>query len=49
MAGAVLVFDAAAYLTTPEARDEFLRAALETEDAEFIAHARDVIARAISM
>ncbi|WP_143540181.1 helix-turn-helix domain-containing transcriptional regulator [Rhodovulum sulfidophilum] len=44
--GGTVPFDAAAYLTTPEARAEFLRAALETRDAEFIAHARDVIARA---
>lgn len=47
--GGTVPFDAAAYLTTTEARNEFLRAALETEDAEFIARARDVIARAISM
>ena len=44
--GGTVPFDAATYLTTPEARDEFLRAALETEDVEFIAHARDMIARA---
>ena len=41
-------FDAAAYLTTQEAIDEFLRAALETEDANFISHARHVIERAVS-
>lgn len=46
MATETTPFDAAAFLSTPETRAEFLRDALETEDAAFIAHAKDVIARA---
>lgn len=40
------LFDAAKYLGDPDARAEFLRDALETGDAGYIAHAKDVIARA---
>lgn len=39
-------FDATRYLRDPEARAEFMRAAMETGDPAFIAHARDVVARA---
>lgn len=39
-------FDAAGYLNTAEARDEFLRDALETGDAGYIAHAETVVAQA---
>jgi probable addiction module antidote protein len=39
-------FDAADYLESDEAMAEYLTAALETEDAAFIADALGVIARA---
>ncbi|MDQ7262273.1 putative addiction module antidote protein [Paracoccus sp. PS-1] len=42
-------FDAAKYLGTPEAQTEFLRDALETGDAGYIAHALGVIVRAKGM
>lgn len=42
-------FDAAKYLGTPEAQEEFLRDALESGDAGYIAHALGVIARAQGM
>lgn len=42
-------FDAAEYLDSPEARVEYLRAALETEDPAFILDAIGVVARAEGM
>lgn len=42
-------FETAAYLDTDEARDEFLRAALETNDPAYIAHAVGAVARTIGM
>lgn len=42
-------FDAAKYLDSPEAIDEFLKAAFETEDAAFIAKSLGVVARAQNM
>ena len=39
-------FDATRYLSTPEARAEFLRAAIGTGHPAFIAHAKEVVARA---
>ena len=42
-------FDAAEYLDSPEARVEYLRAALETEDKAFILDAIGVVARAEGM
>ena len=42
-------FDAARYLGTPEAEAVFLRDALETGDAGYIAHALGVIVRARGM
>jgi probable addiction module antidote protein len=42
-------FDAAAYLDTPEAQAEYMTAALETGDAEFIRDAVGVVARARGM
>lgn len=42
-------FDAAEHLKTEEMRDEFLRAALETNDPSYIAHAVGVVARAYGM
>lgn len=39
-------FDSTEYLRDPESRAEFLRDALETGDAAFITHAKDMIARA---
>lgn len=39
-------FDATRYLSDPETRAEFLRAAMETGHPAFIAHAKDVVARA---
>lgn len=39
-------FDTAKYLGDPEARAEFLQDAIETGDAAFIIHAKEVIARA---
>jgi probable addiction module antidote protein len=42
-------FDAAEYLGTPEARVEYLRAALETEDMTFILDSIGVLARAVGM
>jgi probable addiction module antidote protein len=46
---AVTRFDAAEYLDTDEARVEYLRAALETEDMPFILDAIGVVARAEGM
>ena len=46
MATETTPFDAAKYLTTPEAQADFLRDALETGDAGYIAHALSAIARA---
>lgn len=40
-------FDAAKYLGNPEAQAAFLHDALETGDAGYIAHALDVIIRAL--
>jgi|SRR5579871_4621123 len=42
-------FDAARYLTSPEARTELLNDALATGDAHYVAHALGVIARARGM
>ena len=42
-------FDAAEYLDGPEARAEYLRAAMETEDMAFILDAIGVLARAKGM
>ena len=42
-------FDAASYLTTPEAQSELLSDALETGDATYIATALGTIARARGM
>jgi len=42
-------FDAARYLTSPEAQAELLTDALQTGDAGYIAHALGVIARAHGM
>lgn len=42
-------FDAADYLDNTEARLEFMRAALETEDPTFIFDALGTVARAIGM
>lgn len=42
-------FDAAEYLDSPEARAEYLRAAMETEDMPFILDAIGVLARAKGM
>jgi probable addiction module antidote protein len=42
-------FDAAEYLDSPEARAEYLRAAMETEDMAFILDAIGVLARAKGM
>jgi probable addiction module antidote protein len=42
-------FDAADYLDSPEAQAEYMTAALETGDAEFIRDAVGVIARARGM
>lgn len=42
-------FDAAKYLGDPEAQAVFLRDALETGDAGYIAHALGVLARAQGM
>jgi probable addiction module antidote protein len=42
-------FDAAEYLTTPEAQAEFITAALETGDAAYIRDAVGVVARARGM
>lgn len=39
-------FDAAEHLRDPESRAEYLRAAMETGDADFIANAREIVARA---
>jgi len=49
MADVTRPFDAAVYLDTPEAIEEFLFAAFESEDAAFIAHALGVVARAKGM
>ncbi len=42
-------FDAAEYLTTPGAQAEFVAAALETGDADYVRHAVGVVARARGM
>jgi probable addiction module antidote protein len=42
-------FDAAEYLASNEARAEYLRAAMETEDVAFIMDAIGVVARAMGM
>lgn len=42
-------FDAAEYLTTPEAQAEFITAALETGDAAYVRDAVGVVARARGM
>jgi probable addiction module antidote protein len=42
-------FDAARYLTTPEAQAEFLTAAFESDDAGHIADAIGIVARAHGM
>lgn len=42
-------FDAAAYLDTPKARAEYLTAAFETGDADFVRDALGVVARAEGM
>ena len=42
-------FDAAAYLDTPTARAEYLTAAFETGDADFVRDALGVVARAEGM
>ena len=42
-------FDAAEYLTTPEAQAEFITAALETGDAAYVRDAIGVVARARGM
>ena len=42
-------FDAASYLDTPKARAEYLTAALETGDADFVRDALGVVARAEGM
>jgi probable addiction module antidote protein len=42
-------FDAAKYLDTPESRAELITDALETGDAQYLAHALGVVARARGM
>ena len=42
-------FDSSAYIDTPEAVEEYLLAAFETEDAAFIATSIGVVARARGM
>ena len=42
-------FDAADYLDSPEARAEYMTAALETDDVDFIRDAVGVVARARGM
>jgi probable addiction module antidote protein len=42
-------FDPAEFLDSAEARAEYLRAALETEDAAFILDATGVLERAVGM
>jgi probable addiction module antidote protein len=42
-------FDAASYLDTPKARAEYLTAAFETGDAEFVRDALHVVAKAEGM
>jgi probable addiction module antidote protein len=49
MAIEVLPYESAEFLTSPEAVDEYLRAAFETEDAGFIAEALGTVARAGNM
>ena len=49
MATKTIPFDAARYLSTPEAQAELLNDALEIGDAGYIAHALGVIARARGM
>lgn len=43
------LFDAAEYLDTPEAQAEYISAALETGDAEFVRDAVSIVARARGM
>ena len=42
-------FDAADYLTTPQARAEYMTAALETGDLEFVRDALGVVVKAIGV
>ena len=42
-------FDSAEYLTTPEAQEEYMIAAMETGDAGFIVRSLGVVARAKGM
>jgi probable addiction module antidote protein len=49
MPAKTIPFDAAEFLTTPEAQAEFLTDALETADAGYIAHALGIVARARGM
>lgn len=42
-------FDAAIFLTTPEAQDEFLAAARESDDPDYVLEALATVARARSM
>ena len=49
MATKTIAFDAAQYLSSPEAQAELLTDALETGDAGYIANALGVIARARGM
>ena len=49
MAISTTVFDSAAYLDTPEAIQEYLADAFESEDPRVIAHALGVVARAKGM
>jgi probable addiction module antidote protein len=44
-----IAFDAAKYLDSPQAIADYLSEALETGDAEFIAHAIGTVARAQGM
>ncbi|WP_428492141.1 hypothetical protein [Rhodopila sp.] len=45
----ISAFDVAEYLDSAEARDEYLRAAMETEDPALIIDAESVVARAAAM
>ena len=49
MAVETRAFDPAAYIDTPEAAEEYLIAAFETEDPRFIAASLGVVARARGM
>ncbi len=42
-------FDAAEYIKTPEAEEELLRDAFESGNAEYVAHALGIVARARGM